>query len=216
MKRIFLLRHGEYAFISRGGHLVNDSAGGLSQKGIQQSEALARLFEPIQINGLYASPLERTFQTAKIIAKNIRLDVEIVLEFKELDIGNHEGKTICEMTPPFDAFLQDPFLKFPGGESLYDLEKRCLNTYHRIVEEPKRSIIIVAHAAVNRVILCDLLGLGLSHFARIEQDAACVNIIDYFENRPVVKLLNFTSYDALKRELIGDTLDLKPHAQISG
>lgn len=55
------------------------------------------------------------------------------------------------------------------------------------------NIAIVAHGGVNRVILCHLLGIPLENIFRIEQDFAALNVIEFYENYPVVKLLNYLS-----------------------
>ena len=52
------------------------------------------------------------------------------------------------------------------------------------------SIAVVAHGGVNRIILCHIMGIPLENIFRIEQDFAAVNIIEFWEKYPVVKLLN--------------------------
>jgi broad specificity phosphatase PhoE len=53
-------------------------------------------------------------------------------------------------------------------------------------------IIVVAHGGVNRIILCELLGIPLENIFRIEQDYACLNIIELHDNYPIAKLVNYT------------------------
>ncbi|MDP3047879.1 MAG: histidine phosphatase family protein [Thermodesulfovibrionales bacterium] len=52
------------------------------------------------------------------------------------------------------------------------------------------NITIVAHGGVNRIILCHIMGIPLENIFRIEQDFAAVNIIEFWEKYPVVKLIN--------------------------
>jgi probable phosphoglycerate mutase len=215
MKRIFLLRHGEFSYLSRDGRVTSYTGKGLSQNGIRQMESLASIFIDIPVDGIYASPLERTVHSANIIAAVKSMDVELVPELKEIDIGSGDGKTIEEILRICPEFMKDPAAKLPSGENFYDLAKRCLNGYHKITKNSKPSVIIVSHAAVNRVILCHALSLDLSRFGRIEQDAACINIIDYFGEFPIVKLLNYTHYDVLKKALVGNTLDLESEIEKS-
>jgi len=215
MKRIFLLRHGEFPYLSNDGCLANYSDKGLSENGIGQVESIAMLFRDVQVDAIYASPLERTIHSANIIARESNLEIEIVPEFKELDIGSGDGKTIEELLRICPDFMKDPAAKLPKGENLYDLSRRCLKAYYEIVANPGQYVIIVSHATVNRVIICDVLGLDLSNFGHVEQDAACINIIDYFGEVAVVKLLNFTNYDAVKKNLVEYTLDLRLELQRS-
>ncbi|MEK6528449.1 MAG: histidine phosphatase family protein [Nitrospirota bacterium] len=53
------------------------------------------------------------------------------------------------------------------------------------------NIAIVSHGGVNRVILCYLLGIPLENIFRIEQDFGAVNLIEFYDKYPVVKLINY-------------------------
>ena len=59
-----------------------------------------------------------------------------------------------------------------------------------IARHLEEAIIIVAHAGVNRVILSEALGLPLDHLFRLDQNYGCLNVIDYFPDMAVVRLLN--------------------------
>ena len=51
-------------------------------------------------------------------------------------------------------------------------------------------LLIVAHGGVNRVILCDALELDLSHVFNLHQAYGCLNIIDYFPDSTLIRLIN--------------------------
>jgi len=57
-------------------------------------------------------------------------------------------------------------------------------------QEGTDHIAIVAHGGVNRIILCHLMGVPLENLFRIEQNNAAINIIEFWERYPVIKLLN--------------------------
>ncbi len=79
----------------------------------------------------------------------------------------------------------------PGGESLLDLEARVMPALEELLSRHRgEALLIVAHAAVNRLILCKALGLGLEHFFRVSQDFSALNIINYYSDLAVVRLLN--------------------------
>jgi len=81
--------------------------------------------------------------------------------------------------------------RIPGGESLMDVRRRALPRLKKIIEEhPGQSVLLVAHAGINRIILSEALGLPLSHLFRLDQNYGCLNIIDYFPDLPVVRLIN--------------------------
>jgi alpha-ribazole phosphatase len=57
-------------------------------------------------------------------------------------------------------------------------------------EETGKDILLVAHGGVNRIILCQALGIDLSNVFSIQQDYGCLNIIDYFPDHALVRLIN--------------------------
>ena len=59
-----------------------------------------------------------------------------------------------------------------------------------INQHREEAFIIVAHAGVNRVILSEALGLSLDHLFRLDQSYGCLNVIDYFPDMAVVRLVN--------------------------
>jgi broad specificity phosphatase PhoE len=62
----------------------------------------------------------------------------------------------------------------------------------------------VAHGGANMALLAGVLGLDQDEIPRIEQDLACVNAIDFFDDgrRGIVRLLNFSAHDPLKATLL--------------
>ena len=64
------------------------------------------------------------------------------------------------------------------GESFLDLRTRALPLFKEIVAQTETPVLIVGHAGVNRVILCDLLGIPLKNLFRLGQDYGALNIID--------------------------------------
>ena len=74
---------------------------------------------------------------------------------------------------------------------MLDLSRRILPCLKKIFEENKgKNVLIVAHGAVNRIILCDALGLDLKNILNIQQDYGCLNIIDYFQDHTLIRLVN--------------------------
>ena len=79
------------------------------------------------------------------------------------------------------------------GESTLEVKERAMKTFNEIVSEHEgESIALVAHGGINRVILCELLGIPLENIFRIEQDFAALNIIELWDY-PVVKHINFVA-----------------------
>jgi len=118
-------------------------------------------------------------------------------ELREMDFGDWEGLTLSEIRRSFPEELQKREkdlinYKAPGkGESIADLSDRIETVFERIRgEQEGNDIVITAHGAVNRVILCKALGLDLDRMFNIHQGYGCLNIIDYFPESTLVRLIS--------------------------
>ncbi|GAJ02776.1 unnamed protein product [marine sediment metagenome] len=90
-------------------------------------------------------------------------------------------------------------INIPQGESLVDLNNRVMTELGKILKKHKKvnndeTIVIVCHGGTIRVILCSILNLELKCMWRIEQNPTALNIIDYYDNRGFISLLNDTSH----------------------
>jgi alpha-ribazole phosphatase len=197
--RLYLLRHGQVA----DGHTDryhghNDVD--LSPTGISQCQAVAAFLQNIELAGIYASDLTRTRRGAEIIAQGRGLPVQIVPEFRELNFGVWEGLTFQEIMDRYPRELQQRFddlahYRIPGGESLQDLQARVIPKLTELRQRHLgQAFLVVAHAGINRVILSQALNLDLSYIFRFDQAYAGLNIIDYYPDLAVVRLLNGVFY----------------------
>ena len=59
---------------------------------------------------------------------------------------------------------------------------------------PDETILVAAHDAVNKAIICDLMGIGMEHFWQIKQDNTCINVLEYNEGTWRIVLLNSTAH----------------------
>jgi len=81
--------------------------------------------------------------------------------------------------------------RIPGGESIRDMSIRVVPALKEILAANRgKNVALVAHGAVNRVLLADAMKLDLNNIYSIEQDYGCMNIIDYFSGYTVIKLIN--------------------------
>jgi len=172
----------------------------LSDKGRAQITALAERLKTVPFSGVYCSDLERTVESARLLTAAKGLVPVACSEFREIKLGHWEGLTLSEIMDRFQDELSartDNIASFrvAGGESFVDVRTRALPRLERIVREHAGgTVLLVAHGGLNRVILCEALGLDLESVVRLEQSYACLNIIDYFEEYPVVQLMNATTY----------------------
>jgi len=169
----------------------------LTEVGILQSEHIAERLRFANINAIYASDLKRSVMGARIIARHHDVPLYILPELKEVFFGAWEGLTFSEIRERFPEAVRSreaDLLNFrpPGeGESVRQLSERILACFQDIRSRQNgNDILVVGHGVVNRVILCSALNLDLAHMFNLHQDYGCLNIIDYFPERAVVKLIN--------------------------
>ncbi len=194
--RLYLIRHGQvvnhHEFRYNGHHDVD-----ITDKGLLQMKRLGGLLKEKSIKALYSSDLTRTMKGAGIIGRALGLLPQSLAPFRELHLGRWEGLTreeAIERYPEDEGFSFQNLAtdKIEGGETLHDLSERVLPELARLIDKHRGdAICLVAHGGVNRVILCNVMGIKLDRFFSIEQDYGCLNIVDYFNDGiGVVKLLN--------------------------
>ncbi|MDT8316911.1 MAG: histidine phosphatase family protein [bacterium] len=195
--RIYLLRHGETVNTVDGrfrynGHTDVD----VTSRGIAQLEKQAEYLKDYPICRVYSSGLIRSLKGAKSICNAVSAEVHNDERLKEIHAGRWEALTVDEVQDQFPGEFEERFsdivnFRIPGGENLLDVRIRSLEVIEELIERHRgQEIAIVAHGGINRLILCEAMGLDLKHLLRIEQGFGCLNIIDYYEKTSVVKLLN--------------------------
>lgn len=194
--RVYLIRHGQVAGYENFpvyGHTDVD----LTEVGILQVKQIAERLRLTELQAIYSSDLNRSATGARLIARHHDVPVYYLPELREMKFGDWEGLTLTDIRTRFPEELQkrqDDLVNYraPGnGESIADLAARIETVFDRIrAEQQGNNILIAAHGAVNRVILCRALGLDLVRMFNIHQAYGCLNIIDYFSDATVVRLVN--------------------------
>lgn len=148
------------------------------------------------LKAVYTSDLSRAVKSGEIIAAPHRIIPESMPELRERNFGIWEGMNFIEIRDhypkEFDAWVDSPVKFRPeGGESTYEVKKRVLGAMKDILSAHRgEAIAVVAHGGVNRIMLCHIMGMPLNNIFRIEQDFAAVNVIEFWGDTPVVKLIN--------------------------
>jgi len=177
----------------------------LSDEGRRQAEALARRLAGLRgITGVYASPLERARETAQPVARTLGLALHIERGLLECDAGEWTGRKLAQLArrPEWAGVQQHPSgFRFPGGESLTDMQARLVSTIQRLVERHRgRGLVAVAHADPIKAVIAHALGLHLDLFQRLAVAPASVTAIAYRAAGPVVLTTN-----SLDGDLVGLT-----------
>jgi broad specificity phosphatase PhoE len=131
----------------------------LTERGRQQAEAVGLELAKVKFDRIVSSDLSRTRDTAEVIAKRRGMSVEVIPELREIDVGDRTGKTFDE-TRGLPNWNDDGFVAWPRGETLDQVLARTLGAIERLTREnPGKTILIVGHGGVNRILLSHFLGL---------------------------------------------------------
>jgi probable phosphoglycerate mutase len=194
--RLYLIRHGATP-LSAEDRFAGAANVYLSEEGRAQAERLAQRLADDNINAIYASPLDRTMDTARIIAAPHGLTPIPRDDLREISHGHWEGMTRKEVesqfTEEYSAWETDPFTFAPeGGESGIAVLARALPLIREIVVAHRdKNIAVVSHKATIRLILSSLLGFDARGYRdRLDQAPACLNILD-FKNSIHARLMLF-------------------------
>ena len=203
--RIFLFRHGETANskeVCFNGHFDV----GLSERGLKQFQHWADVLKEENFNAIYSSDLKRTRNSAQYIAEEQGLELISFPELRELSFGVWEGMSISEVESSYPGQLKERMqsiasFQADGGETYHQLQERVIPKYEEIVaSHPNDKIALVCHGGVNRIILGHLMGIPIDRIFRIHQDYAALNIIQYYDNEPVVEYIGNAELSSPKTE----------------
>ena len=200
MTRIILVRHGETTWNIEGRYQGQEDTP-LSERGLAQAALLAEGLKAIPFDRAIASPLQRAFVTCETCAQLHGLAVATDARLTEINHGSWEGRLAGEIAADYpDTFAlwhsHPERVQMPdGGENLEDVRRRARAAFDDYVEKyPAETILVAAHDAVNKAIICDLMGLDMSHFWQIKQDNTCINVLEYNEGTWRIVLLNSTAH----------------------
>jgi len=212
---LYLIRHGE----TEGGEEKQYKGHmdvPLSEKGVRQIKRVSEyICQNTGLKAVYTSDLSRAIRSAEIIAEPHSLKPIVAPSLRERNFGLWEGMSFDEIREKypeeFEAWAGNP-LKFSpiGGESTLEVRDRVIKALDKIIRDHRSKVIqdagykmrktknhtsphiaVVSHGGVNRIILCHILGIPLENLFRIEQDYGALNIIEFWDKYPVVKLINY-------------------------
>jgi len=199
LSRLLLVRHGETR-LNNARRFWGKTDVELSDTGIRQAEQMRDHLATQKIDVIYASNLSRARVTAEIIASRHQLSITTCAELGELNFGWVEGLTFEEIKrlhPELAEVLSDwnTHPRFPGGESLDELNDRVQKFLKRLEKhKPEATILIVAHAGTLRLMICNLLGIDLEHWRQMQLDLASLSIMETYPQGALLSLLNDVSH----------------------
>ncbi len=201
--RILLIRHGETDW-NHAGRFQGQIDVPLNATGLDQAQKTATLLQAMPIDQLISSPLQRPLETAKALLRyHPQLPLILMDDLQEISHGTWEGKFQAEVEASYPGMLamweQHPeTVQMPEGENLQQIWERTGRVWHEILRQASgKTSVVVAHDAINKAVLCLLLGLNPAAFWYFKQGNGAVTIMDYPEgiDQPgVLTCMNYTAH----------------------
>ncbi|MBW3602392.1 MAG: histidine phosphatase family protein [Actinobacteria bacterium] len=180
MTTLLLVRHATTA--ATGARLGGRTPGvRLDDAGRAQAEAVARRLAPLPVKAVYASPLERTRETAEIIAGPHRRRVRVCEGMVEVEYGTWTDRSLKQVArrklwPVVQA--RPSLVRFPRGESIRAMQLRAVDALQELVARHRRDVIaVVSHADVIKAAVAFYLGLPIDLFQRLHVSPGSVTVL---------------------------------------
>jgi probable phosphomutase (TIGR03848 family) len=178
---LVLVRH---AVTAQTGPLLSGRAPGidLSEKGVGQAKAVGERLAVLPVKAVYASPIERTRQTAEHIAAHHSLDVVELPGVIEADYGEWTGGTIAELAKT-DLWRTVQIVpsraRFPGGESISEMQGRMVTALEAVIAtHAGELVVVVSHADPIKAAIAHFNGVHLDLFQRVIVSPASVTVFE--------------------------------------
>ena len=197
---VLFVRHGQTPTT---GKVLPGRARGLhlAEAGQAQAAAVAERIVALQtdkrrVAAVYASPLERTQETAAPIARALGLRIRRNQGLLEADFGEWTGAELKRLykLPEWRTVQRNPSgFRFPGGESFTEMQARMVGAINDLVSEhPGQTIVAVSHADTIKAAVAEAIGTPLDLFQRIVIGQCSVSAVLYGPLGPTVLAVNHT------------------------
>ncbi|SDD60552.1 histidine phosphatase family protein [Sporomusa acidovorans] len=199
--RFILVRHGETTW-NKEGRYQGQIDTPLTPFGRQQGQLAAAALKDVPIDACYASPLSRAVDTAMMCVAAHGLPVNTDNRLLEINHGEWEGllsdevgKTYPELLVQWKTTVVGVTMPGPGGEDITAVRDRAMAAFRELAAKHQgQTVLVVAHDAVNKAVLCDILDIDLTHFWQIKQDNTCINVFEYQDGKWRLVLMNSTTH----------------------
>jgi probable phosphomutase (TIGR03848 family) len=195
MTTILLIRHGETEFVKLGKMAGRTPGVHLNDKGKHEAQDLAACLKDAPITSIYSSPLERTLETARPLAKVLGVKIIKSGGLIETNIGDWNGMEIkkARKLPEWKLVQNTPSrFRFPNGESFIDAQTRQVKTLEEIIARHSGDTMIAcfSHADPIRLVMAFYLGMSLDHFQRISCQTGSVSVLKISKQNALILGVN--------------------------
>ncbi len=199
MTTVLLVRHGQTPTT---GQVLPGRAKGLHLGDVgraQAERAAERIVGLNKVKAVYASPMERTQETAAPIAKATGCRIRTRDGLNECDFGQWTGKKLADLNklPEWRTVQSYPSgFRFPKGESFPEMQTRITGALNDIVAaHPGEVVVAVSHADTIKAAIASAMGTHLDQFQRIVVSPCSISAIMYGPTGPIVLAVNSTGDD---------------------
>lgn len=204
--RMLLIRHGETQW-NRESRFQGIRDIPLNDNGRAQAAKAQDFLREVALDFAYTSPMARPKETAEIILQgHPQIALQTDDRLMEISHGLWEGLLESEIEGQFPGMLDQwkiapETVQMPEGENLQQVWDRSIAAWEELVQRHSNDEgqvgMVVAHDAINKVVLCHLLGLQPANFWNVKQGNCAVTVIDYSKGPsgyPVIQSLNITTH----------------------
>ncbi|KAG7551551.1 Histidine phosphatase superfamily [Arabidopsis thaliana x Arabidopsis arenosa] len=183
-KRVVLVRHGQSTWNEEGRIQGSSDFSVLTKKGESQAEISRQMLIDDSFDVCFTSPLKRSKKTAEIIWGSRESEMIFNYELREIDLYSFQGLLKKEGKEKFgEAFkqwLEDPanFI-IDGHYPVRELWSRARSCWPGILAHESKSVLVVAHNAVNQALVATAIGLGTEYFRSLLQSNCGVSVLDF-------------------------------------
>lgn len=181
MAIILLIRHGDNDWA---GHKLAGRLPGvhLNPRGREQAAWLAQTLKDAPLRAIYASPLERTLETAAPLAEAVHLAVQPEDGLLEVDFGEWQGRELKQLRrlKLWQQLHADAAsFTFPGGESINNVRRRAVAVVQAVEARLGEydAAALFSHGDIIRLLLTHYLNMPLADFHRLVVDTGSITII---------------------------------------
>lgn len=187
-KRVVLVRHGQSTWNAEGRIQGSSNFSVLTPKGVAQAETSRQMLIDDSFDVCFSSPLARSKRTAEIIWGTREENMITDSDLREIDLYSFQGLLKHEGKAKFGAAYRQwqtdaPNFNIDGHYPVRELWDRARNCWTKILEHESKSLLVVAHNAVNQALVATAMGLGTEYFRVLLQSNCGVSVID-FSPRP--------------------------------